>query len=72
MVEYARHHCTRRPRLPVAGRLFSRQPSRLREASTITAASPDQGEFSETGSATCQEAFGTDQYEFGEFAYAAV
>jgi hypothetical protein len=38
---------------------------------TITAAHPDQSEFSETGSAAYQEASGTDQNEFGEFAYAA-
>jgi hypothetical protein len=57
----SRHHCTRRPRLPLAGRLFSRQPSSLREASTLTAAAPDPGEFSETGSATCQEASRSDR-----------
>jgi hypothetical protein len=33
----------------------------LREASTSTAAAPDQGEFSETGSATCEEASRSDQ-----------
>jgi hypothetical protein len=55
-VEYARCHCVRRPgHLPLAGRLFPPETNSLCEASTIAAALPDQSEFTETESATCQE-----------------